>query len=109
MHAFEPIPNDPTSIGPAWMQEALDSAGLAGGATVVDAQFVGWIGTGQMARNARFALTWDEPEGRPTSVVGKFPSDDPTGRTSGFENGSYLNEWNFYRELAATVSEELRT
>ena len=39
--------------------------------------FEGFVGTGQMSRNARLRLTWDaDPDGRPTSFVGKFPSDD---------------------------------
>jgi hypothetical protein len=98
------IPTDPTAIDAAWMHEALASAGLAGPATVVDVTFAGYIGTGQMGRNARYTLTWDQPEGRPTSVVGKFPTDDPTGRASGFDNGNYLTEWTFYQHLAGTVN-----
>jgi len=85
------------------MQEALSSAGIAGGATVTDVAFAGYIGTGQMGRNARYHLTWDDPAGRPSSLVGKFPTDDPTGRASGFGNGNYFMEWNFYQQLAHTV------
>lgn len=99
----ESIPVDPTTVDATWMHDALTDAGVADGGNVLDVTFGGFIGTGQMARNARFALTWDDPEGRPASVVGKFPSDDLTGRTSGFDGGTYLNEWTFYRELAATV------
>jgi hypothetical protein len=97
------LPNDPTSIDAAWMQEALTSAGVAGTAMVTSVSFVGYIGTGQMGRNARYALTWDNASGRPPSVVGKFPTDDPTGRASGF-SGSYQKEWTFYKDLANTVN-----
>ena len=84
------------------MHEALTSAGVANRATVTDVEFAGYIGTGQMGRNARYTITWDDPQGRPDSVVGKFPTDDPTGRASGF-SGSYQKEWTFYRHLASTV------
>ncbi|MFM2077890.1 MAG: hypothetical protein RJA49_1780 [Actinomycetota bacterium] len=98
------IPTDPTAVDAAWMHDALTAAGVARGATVTDVAFAGYIGTGQMGRNARYALTWDRPDGRPASVVGKFPTDDPTGRASGFDNGSYRTEWTFYQELAHTVN-----
>jgi hypothetical protein len=100
---LQTIPNDPTAIDAAWMHQALTDAGVAAGARVLDVQFVGYIGTGQMGRNARYTLTWDDPAGRPASLVGKFPTDDPTGRASGFGNGNYRTEWTFYKELAHTV------
>jgi Phosphotransferase enzyme family len=106
------FPDDPTSICAEWMQTALSSPGLASqglsspsftqGASVTDVEFAGYIGTGQMGRNARYRLTWDNPVGRPSSVVGKFPTDDPTGRASGFD-GSYQKEFTFYTQLASTV------
>ncbi len=97
-----PLPDDPTAIDVTWMHAALTAAGMAKGATLVDVEFAGYIGTGQMGRNARYQLSWDDPVGRPASVVGKFPTDDPTGRASGF-TGSYRKEWTFYRQLASTV------
>ena len=65
---------DPLALDAAWMGEALEAAGVADGATVTDLEFDGFIGTGQMSRNARYRLTWDDPDGRPATVVGKFPS-----------------------------------
>jgi hypothetical protein len=100
--SLEVLPNDPSTIEAVWMQGALENAGVAAGATVLGVEFAGYIGTGQMGRNARYVLTWDNPEGRPGSVVGKFPTDDPTGRASGF-SGSYQKEWTFYTDLASTV------
>jgi hypothetical protein len=97
------VRGDPRTIDGAWMTEALESAGVARGATVTDVEFVGFIGTGQTGRNARLALTWDVADGRPQSVVGKFPSDDPTARSSAFGNGTYLREFSFYEDIAATV------
>jgi hypothetical protein len=89
------------------MTEALEQAGVARGATVTDVHFDGFVGTGQMSRNARFTLTWDDPEGRPATVIGKFPTDDPPTRASSFESGVYFSECSFYDELAATV--DIRT
>ena len=73
---------DPRTIDAAWMTAALEEAGIANGSKVADVAFEGFVGTGQMSRNARLRLTWDgDPEGRPTSFVGKFPSDDEAART----------------------------
>ena len=49
-------------------------------------------------------MTWDRPEGRPASVVGKFPSEDATARLSSFDTGIYETEVAFYDEIADTVS-----
>lgn len=91
------------AVDPAWLTEELERIGVARGATVRDATFVAYIGTGQMGRNARFTLTWDDAGGRPATVVGKFPTDDPTARATGFQNGSYGKEHVFYSTLRSTV------
>lgn len=98
---------DPRTLDGPWMTEALESAGVARGATVTAVRFDGFVGTGQMSRNARFTLTWDDAEKRPTTVVGKFPTDDPPTRASSFESGVYFSECSFYDELAETV--DIRT
>jgi hypothetical protein len=95
------LPDDPTSLDLTWMQDALASSGTIG--TLINIEFSGYIGTGQMGRNARYSLTWDDPAGKPTSLVGKFPTDEPTGRASGF-SGSYQKEFTFYTKLAHTVN-----
>ena len=96
------VRGDPSAIDAAWMTEALEEAGVARGATVTALECTGFIGTGQMSRNARFHLEWDHP-GRPVSAVGKFPSTDPPTKASSFENGAYLSEVGFYTEIAPTV------
>ena len=101
------VRGEPADIDAAWMTAALDAAGVARGATVTELRMEGFIGTGQTGRNARFALTWDDPTDRPASVVGKFPSGDPSARAFAFENGTYLNEWTFYSQVAGTL--EIRT
>ena len=95
---------DPADIDELWLTEALDEAGVAAGAKVTNVEFDGLIGTGQTGRNARFLLTWDDPDGRPASVVGKFASADEMARASAFESGTYLTEWKFYNSLAETLN-----
>ena len=97
------VRGEPTHLDAAWMTDVLQSAGVADGARVVDLQLESFIGTGQTGRNARFALTWDDPDGRPASVVGKFPSGDENARVSAFGTGTYLTEVSFYGELAPTL------
>ena len=95
---------EPTELDAPWMTQALEEAGIARGATVTNLEFAGFVGTGQMARNARFRLTWDQPEGRPASLVGKFPSADATARGTGFQHGSYQSEWEFYNDVVKTLT-----
>jgi hypothetical protein len=97
------VRGEPSDIDAGWMTAALERGGVARGATVTELAFTGFVGTGQMSRNGRFALTWDEPEGRPVTVMGKFPSLDETCRTAAFQGGAYRKEYLFYAELAATV------
>lgn len=89
---------------PAWMTEALGASGAAAGSRVTDVSVEGWIGTGQAARNARLALVWEDPDGRPSTVVVKLPSLDPTTRSTLFATGSYVKEWLFYDQLADSLS-----
>ena len=102
-HSLLDVRAEPDQIDAAWMTAALEGAGVATGATVTEVVLDGLIGTGQTGRNARFRLTWDQPEGRPASVVGKFASADPNARMAAFMNGTYLNEWAFYHHLAHTL------
>jgi hypothetical protein len=94
---------DPLALDAPWMTEALASAGVARGAVVTDVEFDGFIGTGQMSRNARYKLTWDRPD-RPATVIGKFPSHDLATKQSSFESGAYHHEYAFYADLAPTVA-----
>src|SRR5437588_5915493 len=93
------VRGDPFAIDAPWLTNALEQAGVARGARVLGVERVQFVGTGQMGRNARFSLAWDEPAGRPATVVCKFPTDDATARATGFDNGTYLKEFVFYTEL----------
>ncbi len=97
------IRSEPTRIDAAWMDMVLKDAGIAGSATVTECRFDGFVGTGQTGCNARFTLAWDDPNGRPATVMGKFPSQDATARSTGFAGGAYVTEWNFYSRIAPTV------
>lgn len=94
---------EPGDIDASWLSAALEAAGVARGAEVTELEFTGYVGTGQMSRNGRFRLTWSEPAGRPSTVVAKFPSDDPSTRAVAFQSGTYHNEHVFYTEIAPTV------
>ncbi|WP_420453480.1 phosphotransferase family protein [Ilumatobacter sp.] len=97
------VRSEPELMSPGWMTRALSAGGVADGATVTDVGFVGYIGTGQTGRNARLALEWDDPTGRPATVVAKIPSSDPSARASAFSTGNYVKEWMFYDRVASTV------
>lgn len=58
------------------------------------------VGTGQVGDCIRFELEYHSaaPEA-PTSMVGKFPADDPNSRRFGAEFGIYKREVNFYKFL----------
>jgi hypothetical protein len=92
---------DPVAVTPAWITDVLRRAGHD--VTVTDVVATP-VGTGQMAHNERFTLTYEgDPGDAPRTVVGKFPSPDPTSRASG-ATGAYATEVRFYRELAPTVA-----
>ncbi len=98
------IRGEPQAIDAPWLTQVMQQAGVAGDASIESIEFVGLIGTGQMGRNARYNLNWNDPEGRPLSVVAKMASDDETARNTGFLNGSYQTEWAFYKRLAAQMN-----
>lgn len=100
---MDEVRSDPGAVDGPWLTDALEEAGVARGAKVLDVEYVGDIGTGQTGRNSRFALTWDDPEGRPATLVGKFPSADENARTAAFAGGTYLKEHLFYSQVKPTV------
>jgi hypothetical protein len=97
------IRSTPEKMDPAWLTAQLESAGVARRARVTGFEMLGYIGTGQTGANARLALTWDNPEGRPATLVAKFPSRDPHAATTAFGSGTYYKEWLFYHDVKSTV------
>ncbi|MFV0260350.1 MAG: phosphotransferase family protein [Acidimicrobiales bacterium] len=97
---------DPTALDATWLTEVLEPAGVARGARVTAAGPASFVGTGQMARNVRVPLRWDDPtdgHDRPASLIAKLPTDDAPTRQYSFERGSYFKEYFFYTELRPTV------
>ncbi|MEM1335800.1 MAG: phosphotransferase, partial [Actinomycetota bacterium] len=83
---------EPTTRGldPDWVADQIGAQ---------RATFEGFIGTGQIGRNARFAVDGLDV----TSVVVKVPADDAGVRQIGFAQGLYPKECLFYRELVDLV------
>ena len=88
----------PDQVTPAWLTSVLNRAGFTGTVGGVTWQH---IGAGQVGDNARFTLDADGT--LPRTVVGKFPSSDPTSRQTGVELANYAREVFFYNEIADTV------
>lgn len=57
------------------------------------------IGTGQMSESRRLRVTYSSPCDLPTTLIAKFPSDDPTSRATGKATRCYEVEASFYRDL----------
>ena len=94
--------SSPDQVTAEWLTATLHQAGLEGAVRDLD-----WrsIGAGQVGENARFTLA---VEGAfPTSLVGKFPSQDPISRQTGIQLQNYARECFFYSTLAAGV--DIRT
>ncbi|MCV7149986.1 ecdysteroid 22-kinase family protein [Mycolicibacterium pyrenivorans] len=99
--------SDPETVGADWVRSALRKSGVAHGAELIDAHFIGYVGTGQAGRVARIGLTWDVPDDRPQTLMAKMPCVDPMPRAALFGSGTYLREHVFYEQVAALV--EVRT
>ncbi len=82
-----------------WLRTAIASSGLGRGQQLDSVSLEGFVGTGQMSRNARFHLHWAEGDG-PASVIVKMPSLDAATRTWSASTGLYARECYFYSTLA---------
>ena len=92
---------DPADLNPAWLSDALQSAGHD---VVVSACRSESVGTGQMAHNERIWLEYERnAAGLPATIVGKFPSPNEESRASG-ARGAYRSETLFYTELAPDLA-----
>jgi hypothetical protein len=102
-----PLISDPQAVTPEWLTAVLRRGGVDHGARILGFERE-VVGTGQMGRNVRFDLRWDDAAAElPPTVVCKFPSDNPTSRATGAAQGAYAKEIRFYQELADTV--DIRT
>jgi len=96
-----PILVDPARVTPAWLTTVLQACGH-------DVRIASLrhepVGTGQMAHNERFFVTYEgDARGAPATLVGKFPSPNEESRNAG-SSGTYRTEVRFYTELAAGLA-----
>ena len=90
--------SEPSEITPEWLTRVLNDAGVNGVVNQLQGQS---IGTGQVGENVRFTLSGEGDI--PATVVGKFPSTDPTSRLTGVQQGTYIKEARFYEHLQSCV------
>lgn len=63
------------------------------------------VGTGQVGESIRFTFSYAEGlPGGPSSVIGKFPSQDPQSRATARMTETYEREFGFYSSLRNRVS-----
>jgi hypothetical protein len=85
-----------------WLTERLRAAGHD---AVVRGFRATRIGTGQIGKCIRFELDLERADAAtPSSLVGKFPSDDPLSRATGVQLGNFVKEVSFYCSLQSSVS-----
>jgi len=89
-------------VSAEWLADQLRAAGH-------EVEVLGFeasdIGTGQLGRCIRYRLEYGEGSAdAPGTLVGKFPSDDPTSRSTGVVLRNYLKEVRFYQELQPRLS-----
>lgn len=94
------------AITPALLEQVLRGSGRMREGTVADVR-VSPVGTGQMAESVRLTISYDGTSDGPSSLVAKFPSHDPSSRSTGRIMRAYEAEVGFYNDLAVTV--EVRT
>jgi hypothetical protein len=87
------------SITADWLTDRLREAGHP---TAVVRDFTATrVGTGQIGKCIRYDLRIEGgTAATPRSLIGKFPSDDPTSRATGVTLRNFIKEVCFYREMA---------
>ena len=90
-------------LTPEWFTSALREGGTIGAGVTVTAASSALVGTGQLGLVVQTDLTYDAPEGLPTSLVTKLPSRDEGSRRLGAMMGVYEAEVRFYQEIVPLV------
>ena len=85
------------ALTPTWLDRALD---LSGPRSVTGLEQRP-LGTGQMCDSHRIRLT--HADGTGSSLIAKFPSSDPSSRSTGLLLRAYEKEIRFYQQLAPTL------
>lgn len=88
-------------VSPRWLTTVLRGNGID---TEVKSFGAEPVGTGQIGKCIRYTLEYVGNKAGPASLIGKFPSDDPTSRATGVMLKNFLKEVCFYRELQARLS-----
>lgn len=93
--------HDSIGLDPDWVAPQV----VVEGRRPNGAEFAGFIGTGQMSRNARFRLDWGGAGtgAEPPSVVVKVPSSHDNTRALSFQYPIYSRECDFYRSIHSMV------
>ncbi len=93
----------PESITSDWLTDRLRAAGHT--SALVRDFTTTRVGTGQIGKCVRFALELASGDAAtPRSLIGKFPSDDPTSRQTGVQLRNFIKEVSFYRELQSRLT-----
>lgn len=97
------IISSPAALGCDALTDILSSCGLLREASVQSIAYEP-IGNGLLGDSIRFHIEYDRmEEAAPKTLAGKFPVSDPGAREASQSSGIYLNEVNFYRQIAPTV------
>lgn len=88
-------------VSPQWLTEQLHANNIAATVASFDAE---QIGTGQIGKCVRYTLRYAGDTQGPTTLIGKFPSDDPDSRATGVMLRNFLKEVRFYQELQSKLS-----
>lgn len=92
----------PADIDAEFLTKCLREAGHA--AAQVKSFSSERVGTGQIGQCIRYGLELEGADAEtPRSLIGKFPSDDPTSRQTGIQLRAYLKEVSFYRDLQSRL------
>lgn len=92
----------PATISADWLTAQLRRGGYPG--ATVRGFTAERIGTGQIGLCLRFSLDVSGAPDAPRTLVGKFPSDDPTSRQTGVALRNYLKEVSFYQTLQSRLA-----
>lgn len=88
-------------VSPQWLTEQLHANDIAATVASFDAK---QIGTGQIGKCIRYTLRYAGEVRGPTTLIGKFPSDDPDSRATGVMLRNFLKEVRFYQGLQSKLS-----
>ena len=87
---------DSESVSPEWLTRCLNDSGIP---CQVESFTAKRVGTGQIGKCVRYVLSYGSGPTGPSTLVAKFPSDDPTSRATGVALRNFIKEVRFYQNL----------